>query len=62
MELVLETARTQGAAAVWLGVWEHNARAARFYQRFAFTEVGDHVFLLGADPQRDLIMVRSLDA
>ena len=61
MERVLELARCVGAAAIWLGVWEHNPRAIRFYRRFGFTEVGDHVFVVGTDPQRDLVMVRRLD-
>ena len=56
---VLATAQRAGAAAVWLGVWERNPRAIRFYQRFGFSEVGEHQFVLGADPQRDLVMVRS---
>jgi diamine N-acetyltransferase len=55
---VMETAKHRGAAAVWLGVWEQNPRAIRFYQRSGFTEVGDHVFVVGTDPQRDLVMVR----
>ena len=62
MAHVIETTERHGAAAVWLGVWEHNPRAIRFYQRFGFTEVGDHVFVVGSDPQRDLVMVRSLNA
>jgi diamine N-acetyltransferase len=59
MEHVLETADDHGAAAIWLGVWEHNPRAIRFYQRFGFSEAGDHVFMVGADPQRDLVLVRN---
>jgi diamine N-acetyltransferase len=47
---------------VWLGVWEHNPRAIRFYQRLGFAEVGDHVFVVGTDPQRDLVMIRILTA
>lgn len=45
---------------VWLGVWEKNPRAISFYRKFDFMEVGDHVFPLGNDPQRDIIMVRKL--
>ena len=55
---VIRSAEDHGAAAVWLGVWEHNPRAIRFYQRSGFVEVGDHVFVVGTDPQRDLVMVR----
>jgi ribosomal protein S18 acetylase RimI-like enzyme len=47
---------------VWLGVWEHNPRAIAFYQKFGFREVGSHVFPLGTDPQRDLIMVRPVSS
>jgi ribosomal protein S18 acetylase RimI-like enzyme len=42
---------------VWLGVWERNPRAISFYQKLGFSEVGAHVFPLGTDPQRDIIMV-----
>lgn len=62
MASVFQTATRHGAKAVWLGVWERNPRAIRFYQRLGFSEVGDHVFVLGTDPQRDLVMVRSLTA
>jgi ribosomal protein S18 acetylase RimI-like enzyme len=51
-----------GFDAVWLGVWEQNPRAIAFYAKLGFTEVGDHIFYLGEDPQRDLIMVKSLVA
>ena len=60
MASVLDTATRHGARALWLGVWEQNPRAIRFYRRLGFREVGDHVFVLGTDPQRDLVMVRSL--
>jgi hypothetical protein len=29
-----------------------------FYRKFGFVEVGDHIFSLGGDPQRDIVMVR----
>jgi ribosomal protein S18 acetylase RimI-like enzyme len=43
---------------VWLGVWERNSRAIAFYRKFGFREVGAHVFPLGNDPQRDIVMAR----
>jgi ribosomal protein S18 acetylase RimI-like enzyme len=42
----------------WLGVWERNPRAIAFYRKFGFVEVGEHVFLLGRDRQRDIVMAR----
>ena len=45
---------------MWLGVWEYNPRAQRFYEKNGFTIVGKHTFLLGSDPQTDLLMQRSL--
>lgn len=50
----------RGCDAVWLGVWERNPRAMAFYRKCGFLEVGDHVFLLGEDPQRDVIMVKAV--
>ncbi|AOS45151.1 Protease synthase and sporulation negative regulatory protein PAI 1 [Lacunisphaera limnophila] len=44
---------------VWLGVWERNPRAIAFYRKCGFTEVGEHIFTLGADRQRDVVMARS---
>ena len=49
-------ARQAGFAALWLGVWEQNARALAFYERFGFKVVGSHLFQLGSDPQIDLVM------
>ena len=53
-----ERAKEIGADVVWLGVWERNLRAIRFYQKNGFREVGEHIFTVGADPQRDLVMSR----
>lgn len=53
-------AEGHGADQIWLGVWEHNPRAISFYKKFGFVEVGDHIFPLGTDPQRDIIMVRPI--
>jgi ribosomal protein S18 acetylase RimI-like enzyme len=44
----------------WLGVWERNPKAIAFYKKFGFIEIGSHVFPLGTDPQRDIIMARAI--
>lgn len=49
---------TMGSDVVWLGVWEHNLRAIAFYRKLGFSEAGEHIFQVGSDPQRDIIMKR----
>lgn len=61
MDALLERARDEDADTVWLGVWEHNPRAISFYRKAGFREVGEHRFMLGSDPQRDVVMSRSMD-
>lgn len=58
MTAVIERAVQQGADQVWLGVWEHNPRAIAFYRKWGFSEVGEQIFPLGTDPQRDIVMTR----
>ncbi|MCA1642251.1 MAG: GNAT family N-acetyltransferase [Acidobacteria bacterium] len=60
MRSCVEEARRAGHSTMWLGVWEHNARAQAFYRRWGFRVVGEHVFRVGSDPQIDLIMERAL--
>ena len=60
MRTAIAAAVERQSDAIWLGVWERNRRAIAFYRKFDFVEVGEHEFRLGADPQRDVIMVRSL--
>ncbi|MEP7075138.1 MAG: GNAT family N-acetyltransferase [Acidobacteriota bacterium] len=45
---------------MWLGVWEFNPRAQRFYEKNGFRFVGKHTFLLGSDPQTDLLMQKEI--
>jgi molybdopterin-guanine dinucleotide biosynthesis protein A len=54
----LERARAQGAEAVWLAVWEHNARAQAFYRKHGFRRVGAKDFRLGSDVQTDDVLLR----
>ncbi|MBI1342721.1 MAG: GNAT family N-acetyltransferase [Terrimonas sp.] len=45
---------------IWLGVWEKNEKAIRFYNRFGFQVFGKHLFLLGKDEQTDLLLYKDL--
>jgi len=61
MQAVLDTARDLRCSAIWLGVWEHNARAIRFYEKCGFRDVGSHPFLLGSDLQTDRLMALAIE-
>jgi ribosomal protein S18 acetylase RimI-like enzyme len=60
MQTALDHARSWGADVLWLGVWENNAKALAFYARHGFREAGDHVFRIGQQIDRDLILVKEL--
>jgi len=60
MNACFDRARHDGHDVMWLGVWEFNPRAQRFYEKNGFRVVGSHVFLLGEDPQTDLLMQKEL--
>lgn len=56
----LYLAQERKATYIWLGVWEENPRAIRFYQKRGFVEFGEHIFQLGDDAQRDVLMKLNL--
>jgi diamine N-acetyltransferase len=60
MDAAVDAARELDAATVWLGVWERNARAIRFYEKCGFRDVGSQPFLLGSDLQTDRVMTLAL--
>jgi len=62
MDACLAELVARGSDAAWLGVWEHNPRAIAFYRKYGFVAVGEQVFPVGDDPQRDLVMSRPLPA
>lgn len=61
MEASLAAAVDAGAAGVWLGVNEENARAQRFYGKHRFERVGAKRFLVGDRLEHDWVMERALD-
>jgi ribosomal protein S18 acetylase RimI-like enzyme len=60
MRACIDKAQQAGHQTIWLGVWERNARAQAFYRKWNFRTVGEHMFQLGSDLQRDLVMERPL--
>lgn len=57
----LGIATDRKARYIWLGVWEHNHRALRFYEKNGFIAFATHVFKLGHDEQTDILMKKSLN-
>ncbi|WP_080779192.1 GNAT family N-acetyltransferase [Chryseobacterium phocaeense] len=57
----LETAKNLNKSYLWLGVWEKNLRAIKFYEKNGFEVFGNHTFRLGDDEQTDLMMKKILD-
>lgn len=55
-----ERAKELNKTAIWLGVWEKNFSAMKFYHKMGFTQVGEHSFYMGEDEQTDLIMKKEL--
>jgi diamine N-acetyltransferase len=56
----LSIAHERKAPYIWLGVWEHNPRAIRFYEKQGFVKFDQHIFQLGDDAQTDILMKRCL--
>lgn len=59
-EQALAIAKARKSPYIWLGVWEENPRAIRFYEKNGFVEFGEHIFQLGDDAQRDVLMKKIL--
>ncbi|MBL7956266.1 MAG: GNAT family N-acetyltransferase [Flavobacteriales bacterium] len=57
----IHIARQKNADYVWLGVWEENPRAIKFYKKNGFVEFDKHVFKLGNDEQTDIMMKLKLN-
>jgi ribosomal protein S18 acetylase RimI-like enzyme len=60
MTATLAAAVGTGARICWLGVNQHNERAARFYARHGFEILGTKRFLVGTVWQDDHVRARSL--
>ena len=59
---VRAAAARAGSDCISLGVWERNPQAVAFYRKCGFTAVGEHRFMLGNDPQRDLVLATQTDS
>lgn len=60
MQLAIDIAKEKKHDWIWLGVWEHNLRAQRFYQKWGFEKFSEHDFYMGDERQTDWLMRKDL--
>lgn len=60
MQHSLDYARAKEKEWMWLGVWERNFKAQRFYANWGFEKFSEHVFYMGDDPQIDWLLKKKL--
>ncbi|HEX3385276.1 MAG TPA: GNAT family N-acetyltransferase, partial [Mucilaginibacter sp.] len=56
LDFAIDKAIKQKLGYIWLGVWEHNHDAMRFYQRNGFKAFSSHHFMVGNDKQTDILV------
>lgn len=55
-----EVSRQLNMTGIWLSVWIENKQALRFYEKHGFQTIGEQTFMVGDDPQKDIILFKSL--
>ncbi len=60
MDKAISIAKENQMTSIWLGVWEKNTRAIRFYEKHGFVKFTTHKFMLGNDEQTDWLMRKKL--
>jgi ribosomal protein S18 acetylase RimI-like enzyme len=60
MNEAVRVAQSLKKNCIWLGVWENNQHAIAFYRKHGFEQFGTHIFMLGDDPQTDLLLKRKI--
>ena len=53
---ILNMGKEMGYNKLWLGVWENNFRAIKFYKKYGFKKFGQYNFKLGNDLQTDYLL------
>ncbi|WP_142958997.1 GNAT family N-acetyltransferase [Enterococcus faecalis] len=56
----IELAEEAEKETVWLGVWEHNHPAQKFYQSLGFVKTDEHDFYMGNERHTDYTMTKQL--
>ena len=62
MDFAIHKAIEFNLKKIWLGVWENNKPALKFYDKLGFYKINEHIFKLGNDNQTDYILQKDLIA
>ena len=68
---ILKSAKGQGIGSafmqiaenfstIWLGVWEHNEPAKKFYKSKGYEKFSQHTFVIGDDMQTDFLLKKEM--
>ena len=60
MKTAEEKAKEWNLSYIWLGVWEYNAPAIKFYKSKGYEPFSKHTFIVGSDRQTDILMKKIL--
>jgi len=53
---IIEISKNQQVSFLWLGVWQLNKGAIRFYEKYGFKKFDTHFYFIGTDKQTDWLM------
>ncbi|AWK51380.1 GNAT family N-acetyltransferase [Clostridium beijerinckii] len=56
IQKAIEIGKNSSITYIWLGVWENNINAIKFYEKQGFEKFDTHIFKLGEDEQTDNLM------
>lgn len=60
MQIAEDFAREKKLSTIWLGVWEHNEPAKKFYKSKEYEKFSQHTFVLGNDLQTDFLLKKEI--
>ncbi|HMJ71322.1 MAG TPA: GNAT family N-acetyltransferase [Cyclobacteriaceae bacterium] len=60
IQFAIDVAKENKHDWIWLGVWEGNPRAQRFYEKWGFEKFSEHDFFMGDDRQTDWLLRKKI--
>ena len=60
MQIAENFASKKKLSTIWLGVWEHNEPAKKFYKSKGYEKFSHHTFVIGDDMQTDFLLKKEI--